>query len=347
MKYKKRYISQHIKEWTLDPHRCSAYQLQQELGYFAAQYIGPALLRLKEKPKEDRAQLIEEESRKCKHFSAKCLHFLAHRIFDEQQNPGQIDLQCSMDLQKAQLLQLDTTDSVALKKSLLSTGYKMLELGTNIERARIESLLHTYCLIYYFHRWDGEVAERDDGLIMDEVGLALLKSRGLPAGKSTIYQSLIAFEEIAKSITAEAPPSSLLSDDFHEWFKLLIERISERSKKGADGFSDHFHLMGALPGLREYGRSADPQIEEKPAPKKLTKKTPEEIADALNAKMPQQRSAFITRTFTKIDDALNVINLLDTTELSIPTNQLSANRQSLETALNKLNDLIQHYEYIK
>jgi hypothetical protein len=241
-----------------------------------------------------------------------------------------------MELQKAELIRLDTTDSVALKNSLLSTGYKLLELGTNIERARIESLLHTYCLIYYFHRWDGEVAGEDDDLLMNEIGQDLLKSRGLPSGKSTIYETIKVFEAVAESIVTKTPPSSVLSNEFHEWFKLLIKGISVRSQSGPEGFSDLFHKLGHLPGFREYGKAEEEPPAERPIRKAIS---PETIAQSINEKPPKQRTTIVANTFNKINDTMKVIALIDTNGVALSQDQISTARENLKAGLSKLDAL--------
>ncbi|PXA03891.1 hypothetical protein DDZ13_09635 [Coraliomargarita sinensis] len=345
MKYRNKYIVNRLKEWLADPHRCSASDLQQELDYFAAQHLGPALLRLQEIPKDQRMAAIKEENKKCKHVTEKCLLFMAQHVLDTPNEPPACDFHKTLELNRTDLFELsdligsDEKDSASFRDRLIETGRRMIQFGETVERLRIEGLLQTYALVYFYNRWDKEAATRDEKHLIEEFGHPLLKARGLPSGKTALYRAIHTFEELAEAITDQAPPSCVMTCEFKEWFHSLILKITEMSKHGPDGFSDHFHLMGALPGLREYGRSADAQIEEKPAPKKSTKKTPEAIAETLNARRPQQRSAFITRTFTKIDDALNVINLLDTTEITVPTDQISATRQSLEAAINKLNAL--------
>jgi hypothetical protein len=351
MKYKDPAFIAQLKAWIENPCRCRAFQLPDLCNYSNAQHIGPALLRLEGLDGADLDYAIEEECQNSKNLTSGMLYFLVYQVYERLHPMVDFQQNDPLALERNQILitnekvGLHPGDPYRIRQDLQRLGKRLLSLGVQIERVRIEVLLQTYSIAYYYHQWDNQVTSKEETLLMDEIGRPLLQSMGIPLEKTAWYEALSAFKKLATALAGSAPPNHVLCSDFRLWYRVLIERIAERSKSGPQGFEDVFPLMQDLPRLREYGQCEDnlqnPGNEDDAAgsSKNGGKRTPEEAAQKWNTKSPKQRATFIIKTVQKIDDSLRIIDLIDMDDLALSSDDILAARKAFEAGLKKLDDL--------
>lgn len=350
MKYKDPKIVAQLRAWVENPNRCPAFDLPQVCGYRGSQYIAPALLRLRGLQGRALDRAIADESAKSKHLAPRMLHYLVHHILNKQLTP-------MVDFPKGDPLFNERTQVVVanimvgfnsdsptqVRRDLKTLGKHLLALGVKIERVRIEVILQTYGIAMYYHKWDAQVVSRDEPFFMDEIGRDLLRSKGIPVRKSSWYEALSAFKQLANAIAGYNAPEDVLSSDFRVWFRTLIDRIGERSRNGPEGFADLYPLMIDIPRLREYGQSIEGSslsLETTGNSTKCSRKTPEEIALNLNTKTSRQRAKYILMALQKIENTFRVVDMLDTKGIIFSQQDIVATRDALKSGLQKMNALV-------